>query len=142
NAGAPAALPALRTFLRAPEPEVRGGAVAALRGLKATAAGAALCQALTADPDAGVRLEAAQALGARRMTAAALTAHACVLRTDSSPGVRLAALRNLGQSQQVLPEAAKLICEAAAKDSNPGVCEAAAALLEETESPAQGAQRR
>jgi HEAT repeat protein len=139
NAGAPAALPALGPFLRAQEPEVRGGAVTALRRLKAPEAEAALCLALTADPDAGVRLEVAQALGTRRPTAPALAAHALVLRKDRSPGVRLAALRNLGRCREVLPGAVPLIREAAAEDPDAEVRGAAAALLAEPASPAGGA---
>jgi hypothetical protein len=142
NAAAPAALPALRALLRAPQPEVRGGAVAALRGLKVREAEAALCKALTADPDAGVRLEAAQALGARPMMAAALRAHARVLGKDGSPGVRLAVLRNLGRARQALPEAAELIRATSATDPHPEVRGAAAVLLEEDESPAEVVQQR
>jgi hypothetical protein len=131
NAGSAAAWPALRTSLHAVEPEVRGAAVTALRGLKGAEVDAALCAALTADPDAGVRLEAARTLNARSMTAATLAAHASALGQEDSPGVRLAVLRNLGRAGQAFPEAAELIRGPAANDPTPEVRTAAAALLEE-----------
>jgi hypothetical protein len=131
NAGSPQALPAVRRYLSAPEPEVRGGAVAALRRLKGPEVDAALCRALTADADAGVRLEAVRALEVRRMTAANLTAHATALRKDGSAGVRLAVLRNLGRAREALPGGAELVREAAAKDPAREVRAAAAELLEE-----------
>jgi hypothetical protein len=131
NAGSATAWPALRAALGAAEPEVRGGAVTALGGLRGAESDAALCAALTGDADAGVRLEAARALSGRPMTAAGLAAHARVVRQEASPGVRLAALRNLGRARQAPPEAEGLIRAAAANDPNPEVRKAAAALLEE-----------
>jgi hypothetical protein len=131
NAGAAQAWPAVRRHLSAAEPEVRGGAVTALRWLKGPEVEAALCGALTADADAGVRLEAARALGVRRMTAAALAAHAAALRADGSASVRLAVLRNLGRARAALPGAAELVREAAAKGPDREVRAAAAELLEE-----------
>jgi hypothetical protein len=131
NAGSAVAWPVLCTSLHAAEPEVRGGAVLALRGLKGAEVDAALCKALTADPDAGVRLEAARTLNARPMTAATLAAHASALGEEDSPGVRLAVLRNLGRARQTFPEAVVLIRGAAANDPTPEVRTAAAALLEE-----------
>jgi hypothetical protein len=130
NAGSVAAWPVLHTSLHAAEPEVRGGAVTALRGLKGDEVDAALCAALTGDPDAGVRLEAARALNAGPMTAATLAAHASALGQEDSPGVRLAVLRNLGRARQALPEAEELVRGAAANDPTPEVRTAAAALLE------------
>jgi hypothetical protein len=130
NAGSVAAWPVLHTSLHAAEPEVRGGAVTALRGLKGDEVDAALCAALTGDPDAGVRLEAARALNAGPMTAATLAAHASALGQEDSPGVRLAVLRNLGRARQALPEAEELVRGAALNDPTPEVRTAAAALLE------------
>jgi hypothetical protein len=131
NAGAAQAWPAVRRHLRAAEPEVRGGAVTALRWLKGAEVEAALCRALTADADAGVRLEAARALEVRRMTAAALAAHAKALRADDSASVRLAVLKNLGRARAALPGAAEVVRAAAAKGPDREVRAAAAELLEE-----------
>jgi hypothetical protein len=138
NAGSATAWPALRAALRDPAPEVRGGAMTALGGLRGAEADAALCAALTGDADAGVRLEAARALSGRPMTAAGLAAHARVVKQEASPGVRLAALRNLGRARPALPEAAELIRAAAANDTNPEVRGAAAELLEEDGGTAPG----
>jgi hypothetical protein len=128
NTGSPKVLPAVRRYLNAPEPEVRGGAVTALRWLPGAEVAGAACQALTGDPDVGVRLEAAQALGLRPMNAVTLRAHASALREDRSAGVRLAVLRNLGRAREAFTEAAELVHEAAAKDPAPEVREAAALL--------------
>jgi hypothetical protein len=59
-----------------------------------------------------------------------------VLETgEASPGVRLAALRNLGRARLALPEAAARIRAAAASDPSPEVPAAAAALLDEDTGP-------
>jgi hypothetical protein len=130
NAGSPEALPAVRRHLSAPEAAVRGAAVSALRWLPGAEVDAALCRALTADADAGVRRAAAGALELRPMTAAALAAHAAALRKDASAGVRLAVLRNL-RAARAFPEAAACLKEAAARDPVPDVRAAAESLLEE-----------
>jgi hypothetical protein len=137
NTGSQATLAAVRPFLGAVEPGVRGGAVLALRGLKGTEVEEALCKALTTDRDVGVRLEAVQALGERRMTAAALQALATALRKDGSAGVRLAVVRNLGRWHEALPTVEESIRAAAAKDPDREVREVAAALLEDEQVDAE-----
>jgi hypothetical protein len=131
NAGSPRALLAVRRYLNASEPEVRGAAVAALRWLPGAEVADAMCQALTGDADAGVRLEAAQALAVRPMNAVKLRAHASALREDRSAAVRLAVLKNVGRAREALAGAVELVREAAAKDPDQEVRAAAAELLEE-----------
>jgi hypothetical protein len=134
NTGSQAILAAVRPFLSAREAEVRGGALLALRGLTGPEVEEALCKALTTDRDVGVRLEAVQALGERRMTAAALRAHTRALRKDGSAGVRLAVLRNLARGQEPPPAAiVDLLRVVAARDPDREVRGAAAELLEDRE---------
>src|SRR5262249_32666408 len=105
NTGSAHAWPALRAHLSASESEVRGAAVAGLRWLESAEAEEALCRALAGDADAGVRLEAAQALEERRPSAATVAALARALRQDGAVPVRLAALRGLARARAEHSEA-------------------------------------
>ncbi len=98
--GDASALEPLRNLVRYGErPEIRGAAVAALRGLHETRAVKTLHEALN-DRDRGVRLQAVKALGTVG-GAAAVDALQCAL-TDREVEVRLAAvsaLRDLKQNR-------------------------------------------
>jgi HEAT repeat protein len=131
NAGSPRALPAIRPWLNAPQPEVRGGAILALRWLKGPEIDGKLCKGLT-DDDASVRLEAARALQVRPVTAAMLAVYAAALRKEGAAGVRVALLENLALARRTFPEAAELIKQASEKDPVAQVREAAATLLDES----------
>jgi hypothetical protein len=131
NAGSTSALQAIRPWLSAAEPEVRGGAVLALRWLEGPQIDGMLCKALTDDEDAIVRLEAAQALQVRPVTSATLAVYTTALPKEGAAAVRVALLESLALAAPTFPEAVELIKQASAKDPVAQVREAAKALLED-----------
>jgi hypothetical protein len=129
NTGSALAWPALRGHLSAAEPEVRGAAVAALRGLEGRDVESALCRALK-DAHASVRLEAALALAARRANEAIVAALVEALGRDEAVTVRLAVLNNLAQARAAFPEAERALRQAG-QSTVKEVREAAQQLLAE-----------
>lgn len=130
NASSPRALPVLLRFRQHAVPEVRAGAVLALRGIEAPEAEAPLLQTLAADSSADVRREAAYALSQRAMSLRAFKAQQNALKTETDVRVRLTLLRSLWAARVEFP-AARSIVASFAQDTSPDVSEAAARLLAE-----------
>jgi hypothetical protein len=128
NAGADQSLPAIARFTDHPSPTLRAAAVSSLRWIEAGRADELLAKALTSDPEATVRAEAAAALSHREMNAATFEAQKRAFQTDKAVNVRLTLLRNLWRAQGTFPEARKLV-EAAAKDESKEVRKQAQAIL-------------
>jgi len=104
NAGSDETLDAILPFLKDSSADVRGAAAAALRWIKAPNVDSLLCTALATDADAGVRVEAATALGFRTMTPETFKAHRIAFQKDESSSVRVALLQNLARSQSTFPK--------------------------------------
>jgi len=80
---------------------VRGAAAAALRWIKAPNVDSLLCTALATDADAGVRVEAATALGFRTMTPETFKAHRIAFQRMSRPAFAWPCCRtSLARSQR------------------------------------------
>jgi hypothetical protein len=116
NVGADKSLPAVAACLRDVAPEVRAGAVSALRFIELAEADRLLSDALVIDTDANVRVEAATALGFRVMTTETFAAQKKAFLADASTRVRLALLSNLARGASAFPECRTLLTQAAIDD--------------------------
>lgn len=125
NTGASRALPSVARCMKSSSPTVRAAATGALRWIETSAAGRLLTRALAGDPDAGVRLEAAVALGARSMDSAAYAVQKRALLSDRGVDVRLAVLSNLWRAREAFPEVRDLVRQVAARDRAKDVRKAA-----------------
>jgi len=128
NAGADQSLPAIARFTDHPAPGVRAAAASSLRWIEDPRADELLAGALTSDPEAIVRSEAAAALSHREMNAATFEAQKKAFQTDKAVNVRLTLLRNLWRAQETFPEARRLVETAAAKDESKEVRKQALAI--------------
>src|SRR5262249_5701674 len=95
-------------------PEIRGAAAAALRWIPSPRVDELLASSLRTDSDSAVRVEAATALGFRRMTAASFVGQKAAFLKDDARRVRLAVLHNLARAQAAFPEAGAFLAQAAA----------------------------
>ncbi len=129
NAGSDEALPSIEPFTKDSDPNLRAVAVRALRFMKITAAQDLIIKALTSDPEANVRLEAANALAKREITPEAYKAQRDSFLNEKNANIRLAVMRNLWKVRDDFPEVRKIIKKAASKDRSKDVQKAAASLL-------------
>jgi hypothetical protein len=129
NAGAEQSLPAIARFTDHSAPGVRAAAASSLRWIEDPRADELLAGALTADPEAAVRSEAAAALSSREMNTATFEAQKKAFQTDKAVNVRLTLLRNLWRAQGTFPEARRLVETAAAKDESKEVRKQAQATM-------------
>jgi len=129
NAGADQALPAIARFTDHPSPSLRAAAASSLRWIEDPRADELLAKALTSDPEATVRSEAAAALSYREMNAATFEAQKRAFQADKAVNVRLTLLRNLWRAQGTFPEARTLAGTAAAKDESKEVRKQAQAIM-------------
>lgn len=129
NAGADQALPAIARFTDHPSPALRAAAVSSLRWIEEGRADELLAKALTSDPEATVRSEAAAALSSREMNAVTFEAQKKAFQADKATNVRLTLLRNLWRAQGTFPEARTLVEAAAAKDESKEVRKQALAIM-------------
>jgi HEAT repeat protein len=132
NTASVQALPALSKFASGSSPRLRAAALDALRLIHSRQADALLIHGLTVDADATVRLEAAYALGFRKMTPSSFTSQKQVLLGESDDKVRAALLSNLWKVHQKFPDARQLVEEAAEKDPSEYVRKVAKGLLLES----------
>ncbi len=128
NAGAEQSLPAIARFMDHSSPALRAAAASSLRWIEDPRADELLAKALTSDPEATVRSEAAAALSHRKMKAATFEAQKKAFQTDKATNVRLTLLRNLWRAQGTFPEARTLVETAAAKDESKEVRKQAQAI--------------
>ncbi len=98
NAGANESLDTIARYLGDSAPEVRAAAAAALRWIDGAEADRLLCNTLSADADATVRIEAATALGFRVATPATFAAQKHAFLKDTATGVRLAVMPALARA--------------------------------------------
>jgi HEAT repeat protein len=129
NAGAVEAFPKVRPFLADPVPDVRAVAVWALRWMDTPEVDAFIARTLTADGDAGVRLEAARASSFRPLSSVLLMAHARVLETDTDTEVRREIVSTLAANRNRFPAIDNLLRTVAAEDLSREVRDAAADAL-------------
>jgi HEAT repeat protein len=131
NIGAAETFNVIAGHLKDESAPVRAAAAAALRWIESAGAESLLLSALTTDADEQVRLEAAQALGFRAMTAAAFKTHQSALAKDTSASVRLTLLRNIAKAHRSFPQATDVLNQIAQQDAVQEVREEAGRLLEE-----------
>jgi HEAT repeats len=129
NAGAVQAFPTVARFMTDSSTALRAAAATALRWIESDQADVLLTKALGSDPDAGVRLEAAVALGFREMSEATLRAQKQALLKDKDEKVRLAVLNNLWKAHEAFPEVRRLVKQVAAKDVSKNVRKAAEEIV-------------
>jgi hypothetical protein len=129
NAGSANAYSTITRFLTDSSPALRAAAALALRWVPSERVDAELTRALTSDPEATVRLEAAVALGFRQMTDGTFEAQKRAFLTDKNDKVRLALLSNLWKVHQAFPAVSKLVRDAAAKDASQDVRKAARDIM-------------
>lgn len=130
NAGSTLALPTVARFMNNPSSELRAAAASALRWIDSSQAENLLINALTSDPDATVRLEAAVALGFREMDAASYEGQKKTFLKDNALNVRLAVLKNLWRAREAFPEVRRFVKRAAANDASKDIRKATAGLME------------
>jgi hypothetical protein len=131
NVGTADLLPRLEPFVQSPDAALRSAATSALRNIAHPRVEQILIQILEQDTDENVRLEAAVALSLREMTLANFNAQTAAFTKDRSTKVRLAVLNTLWQVRQAHPEVVSIVKNAAEKDSNQDVREAALGLLKQ-----------
>jgi HEAT repeat protein len=127
NAGSPRGLPFIGRYLRDPSPEMRRGAVAALRFVEGARAEELLTEA-SADPEASVRLATIAAMGYRQMTGQDYAVLRRMVLGDAAEKVRLAALRRLWEERATYSGAGALAREVAEHDGSESVRQAAAEM--------------
>ncbi len=132
NTQSPEALPVLAGFAKSPAPRLRAAALDAMRFMPAPRADSLLLNALS-DSDAVPRLEAAYALGFRKMTPESFAAQKKALLKDDNEKVRAALLSNLWKAHARFPEARALVETASNQDPSEYVRKVATGML--TESP-------
>jgi HEAT repeat protein len=132
NVGKAEVLPVVEPFIQSSNPVLRAAATTALRKLPNVSVDETLVRLLTQDSDDNVRLETASILGLRKMTAAAYTAQKESFIKDKSVKVRLTILDNLWKVRQDYPEVIQIVKNAAEKDVEKDIKEAAIKLLAAT----------
>ncbi|MCL5258192.1 MAG: HEAT repeat domain-containing protein [Firmicutes bacterium] len=130
NAGSNRALPAIDAMLTAANPNIRGTAISALRWAPSPEAETALARALTSDPAAIVRLQAATALSDRAPTAATFAAERRAFAKDTNVLVRIRALADIWANRHAFGQA-RTIVKRAVHDRSADVRKAARALTGE-----------
>lgn len=128
NTGSVLALPVLSKFVASPAPRLRAAALVALRSIPSPQVETLLLEGLR-DVDDAVRLEAAYALGFRKMSSKAFTAQKAQFLVETSAEVRVALLTNLWSSRQEFPEARRLVEQASEEDASDHVRKVARSLL-------------
>jgi len=131
NIGAEDTMPAITRYLGDEAAPVRAAATSALRWMDSAEVDALLVKVLTTEADEHVRLEAAQALSFRPMTAASLSAHQTLLSKDTSASVRLALLPNVAKASRVFSEARGILTNVGRNDTTVEVRDEANRLLAE-----------
>ena len=129
NAGSPLSLSTIEKYLSHPTPNVRAAAMFALRWIESKEVDPLLAKGVSSDPEKLVRLEAARALGLRKMTPETLQAQKEVLMKDSAVEVRIAVLYNLSNAVEEFPEIKKLMKEATSKNPSKDVRKAASDIM-------------
>jgi hypothetical protein len=129
NTGSILALSPIEKYITHSTPYIRAVAMYALRWIESKDVDPLLAKGISSDPEKLVRLEAAHALGLRKMTPETLQAQKEVLMKDSAVEVRLAVLYNLSNAFEEFPETKKLIKETAAKDPSKDVRKAASEIM-------------
>src|SRR6266540_426095 len=129
NTGAARALPVINRFARESSPRLRAAALSALRLVNDHQADVLLAWALTSDPDAAVRLDAAFTLGFREMNAATYKAQRRVFLSDRSVNVRLEVLQNLWRAHEAFPDVRQIVKRAATGDAAEEIRAAASRII-------------
>jgi len=129
NTGAARALPVINRFARESSPRLRAAALSALRLVNDHQADVLLARALTSDPDAAVRLDAAFTLGFREMNAATYKAQRRVFLSDRSVNVRLEVLQNLWRAHEAFPDVRQIVKRAATGDAAEEIRAAASRII-------------
>ena len=122
------ALPLLEKVAASPVARLRATAMDALRSIPSPSVDSLLQHGLRDSEDA-VRLEAAYALGFRKMTSTAFAAQQKALLVEKSDRVRVSLLTNLWSARSRFNMAQKLVQEAAETDSSEYVRKTAQTLL-------------
>jgi hypothetical protein len=129
NTGSTLALSTIEKYLSHSTPHVRAAAMFALRWIESSEVDPLLAKGVSSDPEKLVRLEAAHALGLRKMTPETFRAQKEALMKDSAVEVRLTVLYNLSNVFEDFPEIKRLIKETAAKDPSKDVRKAASEIM-------------
>lgn len=129
NAGSTRALPVMERFAADASPDLRAAAVLSLRWVDSSKAETLLAEALSLDSSATVRLNAAVALGFRRISPATFEAQKRALLNDKDANVRVAVLKDFCQSRESLSAAQALLRRAASRDASKEVRHAASTIL-------------
>ncbi|MEM7556247.1 MAG: HEAT repeat domain-containing protein, partial [Cyanobacteria bacterium P01_A01_bin.84] len=129
NAGSPKSLKAIASLTKAKQPKIRATALLALRWIDDKQAETLLTDALIKDTDDGVRLEAAVALGFRKMSPHSFQTQKQAFTSDRSIKVRLSLLKNLWEVRTSFPEVNQIVTQTAQNDVSPDVRKAATNLI-------------
>ena len=129
NTGSTLALSTIAEYTINPTPHTRAAAMYALRWIESNEGDSLLAKGLSSDSETSVRLQAAHALGFRKMIPETYQAQKDAFIKDNAVEVRLAVLHNLSNAFEDYPETKKLIKEAAAKDSSKDVRKVANDIL-------------
>jgi len=130
NAGSSDAFPIISRFLHDPSPELRAAASEALRWVDSDQVEPLLINALIFDQDSSVRLEAAIALGFRKVGDTSFKAQKGVFLKETDVKIRLAVLNNLWKAKDSFPEVRGIVREAAKHNSSREVRKAAGEIME------------
>jgi HEAT repeat protein len=129
NAGSTEAVPIISRFISDPSPTFRAAASAALRWVDSDQVDPILIRVLTSDRDATVRLEAARALGFRKMSAPTFQVQERAFLQEKDVNVRLSILSNLWNAHDEFPEVRRIVEQAAARDPSSEVRKAAGEIM-------------
>lgn len=129
NIGKPEILPVIEPFIQNSNPVLRAAATTALRKLPNVSVDEILLRQLAQDNDANVRLETVSIFGLRKITPVIYAAQKDAFIKDKSVRVRLTILDNLWKVRQDFPEVIQIVKNAAEKDIEKDVKEAASKLL-------------
>jgi hypothetical protein len=129
NTGAARTLPVIKKFARESSPGLRAAALSALRLVNDNQADVLLARALTSDPDAAVRLDAAFTLGFREMNVATYRTQRRVFLNNRSVNVRLEVLQNLWRAHEAFPDVRQIIKRAATGDAAEEIRAAASRII-------------
>jgi HEAT repeat protein len=128
NAASIRSLPFLSQFSLNSSKRLRAAAFDALRSIHSPQADAILLRGL-GDADGETRLEAAYALGFRKISAQSFAAQKKALLADSNDKVRAALLNNLWKARGVFHDGSELVSHAAESDASEYVRKVAKGLL-------------
>lgn len=129
NAGLVQYLPQIRTYLNDRRAEVRVDVVHALRRFPLADVGEQLMLSLTADRDATVRYEAANALGYMQLNMAWLQQMQERYRQEPVSGVRSEIVKTVWQFVQPYPQVRSFVAEVSEKDTSDEVRKVAKGLI-------------